>query len=282
MIDTDIFLKRGKNHQICEDYIVADDPNTVIISDGCTSSPMTDVGSRILTHSAFKCIAENQKRLSYNKDLWYQTTGEWIIHRAYAMAELMGLSQFTLDATLLMAYRVNDIINIHMYGDGYIILVSWDNKLTILEVSYEPNYPYYLSYLLDPLRKMSYGDKACIKRVTINGVKGGDNSYGVHSKYGYSLNDYQTILIASDGLGTFNFSDGRSDLDIINEIVTFKPSKVKNRFIYRRAKKVISQYEKKGFTHHDDIAIGGFRVRGTRDEILRQGKEEEIDQVGSE
>lgn len=278
-VDMDIFLKRGNNHQICEDYILKIDPiNAIVLSDGCTTSPLTDIGSRILTGAAHAYLLEY--RLSQPADLDYHQAGCWIINRAYAISELMGFFYPILDATLSMAYRVQDMINIHMYGDGYIILVSWDNKLTIIKINYEPNYPYYLSYSLNPLRTVSYMKKDCIKTMTINGVKGGDGPYNTTSKYAYSLKDYQTILIASDGLDTFNFKDLRCDIDIINEIVTFKPSKVKTRFIYRRAKKVIYQYEKKGFIHHDDIAIGGFRVRGDKDEILRQ--REEIGEVGSE
>ena len=276
-IEMDIFLKRGKNHQICEDYILQNDLfPSVILSDGCTSSSKTDVGARILANAANSYIT---KYCFHNRsELWYQEAGEWIIHRAYAIAELMGLPYYVLDATLTMAYRVKDIINIHMYGDGYIILVDWDNNIKIIEVNYEPNFPYYLSYLLDPSRKLDYMEKG-IRKITTVDLESWDMPYSAPTKYQYSLKNYPTILIASDGLGTFNF-EATIVWDIMKELVKFKTSNVKTRFLYKRAKKLFVQYEKDGFTHHDDIAIGGFRVRGDKDEILYQ--REKINKVGSE
>ena len=46
----------GKTHDICEDFALTGTKNSIvpytIVSDGCSSSPLTDVGSRILSFAA--------------------------------------------------------------------------------------------------------------------------------------------------------------------------------------------------------------------------------------
>ena len=62
MINVDSFLKKGKQHFICEDYIInSDDRDTmpyIILSDGCSSSENTDIGSRVLVRSALNILDE--------------------------------------------------------------------------------------------------------------------------------------------------------------------------------------------------------------------------------
>ncbi len=59
-MNIDTFIKQGE-HGICEDYVIAKMINgspVLVISDGCSSSPNTDVGSKLL---ALNFIAERMK-----------------------------------------------------------------------------------------------------------------------------------------------------------------------------------------------------------------------------
>ena len=52
-IEKDTFYSTGKSHQVCEDYVVANCRYPIIcLSDGCSSSKDTDVGSRLIVRSA--------------------------------------------------------------------------------------------------------------------------------------------------------------------------------------------------------------------------------------
>ena len=116
MIQTDTFLKIGKTHQVCEDYIITGDSPVKynILSDGCSSSKDTEMGARILCHLA-------KQFLLYRKDdyrfpaLDYDEMGSWIIHNAELAARQLGLKKSCLDATLIIAYEYDGKYHIYMY-----------------------------------------------------------------------------------------------------------------------------------------------------------------------
>lgn len=55
-MNSDCYFEIGHSHTICQDYALTGKINDVlsyaIISDGCSSSPLVDVGARLLAHSA--------------------------------------------------------------------------------------------------------------------------------------------------------------------------------------------------------------------------------------
>ena len=51
----------GSTHALCQDYALArNDGPYVILSDGCSSSPDTDVGSRLLVKASEKIFKERR------------------------------------------------------------------------------------------------------------------------------------------------------------------------------------------------------------------------------
>src|SRR5215203_2249321 len=49
-MNTDCFFNIGATHSVCQDYVVASP--YLILSDGCSSSPDTDIGARLLVKAA--------------------------------------------------------------------------------------------------------------------------------------------------------------------------------------------------------------------------------------
>ena len=47
MVYSDSYFKIGKTHLICQDYALHSEGH-ISLSDGCSSSPNTDIGSRLL------------------------------------------------------------------------------------------------------------------------------------------------------------------------------------------------------------------------------------------
>ena len=75
----------GKTHDVCEDFALTgtfeDEKNTaryVIVSDGCSSSQNTDLGSRLLSFS----IANELKKIHENLAFFKKLSSDLCISRA--------------------------------------------------------------------------------------------------------------------------------------------------------------------------------------------------------
>ena len=97
MMNADHHFWMGKTHNVCEDYAMSGTSGGVsyaIVSDGCSSSPDTDFGARILARAALKHIYQAWSLEKYSDS---------VINTARSGALSLGLPQRALDATLLVA-----------------------------------------------------------------------------------------------------------------------------------------------------------------------------------
>ncbi len=275
-IHLDHLLKIGKSHKVCEDYIISgyDPVPYIILSDGCSSSPDTDVGARIL------CLAAKQY-LKYNRDSIHSIDevkmGQYIIHKADTLMIQLGLmNTFSLDATLIIAYYHDGLIKIIMYGDGAII--STRSEFTKIEtIDYTKNTPYYLSYTLDRERNKIYHDNKIIKTIEQYyscGDLGSDSLVVGTQKYDKEYvstflikpDKDKTILICSDGISSFLNREQSEFLHLrnfIDDFISFKTLKgefLKRRLLSRNG--AITKLEQSGYEHIDDLSIGAFVIEG--------------------
>ena len=255
----DTFLKKGKGHEICEDYIISGEfpfPY-IILSDGCSSSLNTDVGARILCHVAEKLLLSTAPE--YENWTYF---GNEVISEAMPIAALIGIPNTCLDATLIISYLQDSKVTCITYGDGNILYKG--NKTIEFEIhrtsiQYTPNVPYYLSYVFD--KKVNENYKNSEIKKTVNslwdelGIGGKICEELIHiSKPEIKIIPIENspIIISSDGIESFNTGTNK----IISELMSFKTTK--GKFIKKRMKKMIKNYEKQGIIHTDDIAIGGY------------------------
>jgi serine/threonine protein phosphatase PrpC len=261
MIQTDTFLKIGKTHQVCEDYIISGDIPTkyVILSDGCSSSKQTEMGARILCHLA-------KQYLLYRKDdyrfptLSYAEMGAWIIHNAELTARQLGLTRNCLDATLIIAYEFDGLIYIYMYGDGVIVTQSTNGMIGVMEIEFNQNAPYYLSYKIDPERMDSFhkmGQHLIIKSCFGDVNNENRYAYDYKTRFTYQTNLFPKITICSDGLSSFmKGTDPEQTIEIAKEFLAYKSTK--GEFLKRRLKRATKLYEADGIFHNDDLSVGAF------------------------
>jgi len=266
MIHLDSFYTIGKTHKICEDYVIhGNDPiSYVILGDGCSSSPDTDVGVRLLVQTV---KAELKAGLGHLKpESMLKITNKEI----KTICNALMIPYNSMDSSLVILkehfdYDTNKkMIRLIMAGDG-IVIGKMKHRLqpdyTI--VSYEKEMPYYLSYALDKERNNEYDRIA--RRIDPNGhTKGINNGNGiVYVPYwdltviDYPIEDYQYIMVASDGLNSFYKQEtgDKWPLDItIKSLGMFKS--VTGEFLKRRIKRILKDYEKEGIYHYDDLSIG--------------------------
>ena len=270
----DSFMTIGNSHEVCEDYIYSSlgvDPY-IILSDGCSSSKNTDVGARVLVHSARNILNRFIHRTGIPIEA--DVLGDMIAHEAEETIRKLGLNTSALDATLIIAYRLKDKIIINVFGDGNVILKKKDGTTKIYNYQYAKNMPYYLSYYVDAARQNQYckemfevdNSGKCL--VTARHLLSNDpekleelnvtfEDFVKIPTFILPIEDYEMIGIASDGIESFgNPVNGlRKDYrEIIEELTAFKGTV--GEVLKRRAKRAIKNYKKEGIEHYDDVSIG--------------------------
>ena len=153
----DTYSECGSYHDMSEDYVLESDENDpfqhAILSDGCGGSIYTDVGARLLCWTAKSVILDFQE---YLHGMEAESMGLHIITKADLIAKMMRITPFSLDATLIVTYLLENSLYAHMYGDGVVITIDNDDHLNYEVVDYKPkNAPYYLSYLLNKKARLS-------------------------------------------------------------------------------------------------------------------------------
>jgi len=257
---TDTFIEIGSQHKVCEDYIISgNDPVPyVILSDGCSTSDNTEMGSRILSLLARQFLRYNADDLH---DLDYWKLGSWVIHNAEQTARHLGLSRSCLTATLIVAYYIDGNLRVMMYGDGSVVTVGNMGSIEITSIEYESNAPYYLVYLIDQFRHDLYEEKSPMKTIkTIYGdssVNEETVAYDQPSVFNINMNLNQIVLPMSDGIDSFLHGQERQSAEQIMPLfVNFKNTK--GEFLKRRLNKQMKSFAKSGIHHFDDLSIGAF------------------------
>jgi Protein phosphatase 2C len=269
----------GSTHSICQDYAVAShrwamrhhglseqESPYVILSDGCSSSPDTDIGARLLVKAANQIFG-----LCDGSDL-----GK--LHKesarlALRWAKLVGVPAQSVDATLMSAHLIGDELIIGCSGDGVIVQESRQGILEVHAISCPSGYPFYPSYAhqpdrLDELLSNDRSNKELrhFRRVTADErlrLIDTSTSDSVTQVFRLKASDLKYVGIASDGIYSFfsvqESTDGRRTdavpmIDILEDVWSFKTPR--GAFVERRMKRFRKDCQVKGWYHADDLAIG--------------------------
>lgn len=274
----DSFMTIGNSHEVCEDYVYHSfgaDPY-IILADGCSSSKDTDIGARVLVHSARKIL--NKFVLKTDAQIDADTLGDMIVNEADEIIKRMMLRTSALDATLIMMYRRESKVIIHVFGDGNVFLKKKDGTTKIYNYQYAKNMPYYLSYYLDASRQHQY-----CKEMFAENESGKTLTTTTHMVYDdpqkdnltfdtredfvriptfiLEADEYEMIAIASDGIESF-FNPLNSlktgYYDVLKELTAYKGTV--GEFVKRRCKRAVKNYHKEGIEHYDDVSFGAMLI----------------------
>ena len=282
----DSYIELGKSHEVCEDYATHGTIMGVpyiIVSDGCSSSKDTDVGSRLLVHACRNALSE---LLNHNliEDLG---PGEL---RAYIKAQVLFNLKLSLkalclkdtvsDATLLFAFVWENNLYTFMYGDGHIITKKIDGTLDTYKIHYTDNAPPYISYDLDIRRKNAYLEQFGKGDVVFTSTSQTDETNSttivnsspleewvdklaacrVHVQHADNI---QSITLASDGIESYMFGKSTNATpeeraNVSNESMWQKEytsyKGVGGEFVKRRMKRIKLNNEKLNIEHFDDVS----------------------------
>lgn len=265
----DAYYTIGRLHLFCEDYAIhgLEPVPHLILADGCSAAPDSDLGARLLTLNArrllprFARAANEGERLARHWPL-----GQRIVRRAARQARDLGLDQAVLDATLLIAWCDGATVHVHLYGDGCLAVRRADGGIATIRVEYAENAPYYLSYLLDPERWMLYqeaiGEPATAQSVHYQSDAGETTRrepFDAPTVFSFDLATFPVVAVATDGLDSFVVAETGARLDlwaVAREILDFQ--NLDGSFVQRRLRETLISYAKRLVFNVDDIGLGAF------------------------
>jgi len=262
-MNSDCTFYIGTTHKVCQDYAVVrdyPDMSMAILADGCSGSPDSDVGARILV-KATEAIERDKIVLSF--------TGEDYIESAFKASQQLEMPDICLDATLLMAKVQDGQFFIGCHGDGVIVRGFKDGGLYIRSVAFRTSYPDFLSYKINPERKVVFdkinqGAYMNIAYIYPNGnidivVK---EDIDIPECETGSTDNLSFIAIMSDGIHSFyeRILEGASmtnkpisHIDVIKDMFQIKGRK--GEFIQRRVNRFRKDCEAKNWHNFDDVSV---------------------------
>lgn len=270
-IALDSYYTIGRMHWYCEDYVFQGGTPFpyVIMADGCSASPHSDIGAKLLvlnarrelTHFARGADDEAQRAQLH----W--PLGQRIVRRAARQVQDLQLDSSVLDATLLVAWCDGSTVHVHLYGDGCIATRQADGGLAVIQVEYAENAPYYLSYLLDSERH-AYYQEAIGDLTVAQTVHSLDETTGISIRRGrfdapiilsFPLATFPTVAVATDGLHSFVNAEARNRVDLLEvtrAVLDF--SNHEGPFVRDRLEKVLVEFSKQLIFNLDDLSLGVF------------------------
>jgi hypothetical protein len=289
-MNADSAFQIGASHMVCQDYSLAGadllpavpskrlDTQArpyVILSDGCSSSPDTDIGARLLVKAAEQTLRESRNSAACDPAEIHKEAARL----ALTWAKLLRLRPQAVDATLLTAHLDGAKLIVGCSGDGVICLQARAGAIDVYSISYASGYPRYPSYTHQPGRLLALKDvghtckeikhfraASTEERLRPTGTSGGDSPTEVFT---FNAADYKYAALFSDGIHSFfhttqTASGSRGEavpLDqTLRSLISFKSTC--GAFVERRMKRFLKDCQNKGWQHADDLAFGALHLGG--------------------
>lgn len=261
----------GRGHLICQDYVISgqsDDACYVILADGCSSSPDTDIGARFLVKAAESFIYQIQvgAKALPSLERYHQQSVQF----ASLSSKFLKLDPSCLDATLLTIKADKNGFVASCYGDGVIALARKTGFLEIYSVEFDDGYPQYVSYTMDALRRQGFDAQTTnhksVTHVTIPQVRpsgGVTRSNEVIEFHFGNKSDYLFAAVLSDGVHSFveydkedpgRVSHAVSMQEVVAQILAF--SSTRGDFVSRRMSAFYQICTSRLWHHDDDLSVG--------------------------
>jgi hypothetical protein len=279
-MNSDCVYRIGRGHAVCQDYAVAGAGvhPYVILADGCSSSPDTDIGARLLVKAAERFL--DRFPGSHGAASGLDPYHRGAICSARAHAALLGLSDRSLDSTLLTAVVRGPAWHIAMYGDGVVAVKDRQGRISIKSVSFAEGYPDYPNYGADQARRQAFlartGNRRTVETVVLepdDSVSERDVSTEPGAEACYcetgDVAGCEWIAVMSDGVHSFTqpvssaLSCARQPValpEVLRELLAFKSTT--GVFVQRRVQRFLQQCTLRGWQHHDDLSVGVIYLGG--------------------
>lgn len=272
---TDSYYAIGKSHLVCQDVARHGDGETpfIIVCDGCSGSPQTELGAPILAQTI---AVEYDRWAGY----WHADGGGpqqlaiAALWEAVRAAASLHLHRLALDATLMIAQRIERAVEVSVWGDGAIMWRLKSGQRLLRTIEFKHGAPAYLNYHSDPARAAAYMQQTedGLRIISTYRDTGGgfslidsfeDTGMGPHS-IGLRVDAVDLVLLASDGLGSFQRRiDSRFEAVPITEVAdkAFGFKGMAGSFVARRMRRFLTvEAPALGWHHDDDLSVAAIHV----------------------
>lgn len=261
MFTTDAFYLKNHTYKQCEDYALTNpfgEPLASAIADGCSASPYTDVGSKIILLELFNVMNDEgiiEFETTINETILWDLFSK-CFYNSSNLINLYNLPYESLDCTIgLVTYNESEIIAT-LIGDGYIYTEFTNGSVSITKISFSENMPDYLTYFFskDGTNHPYFSDPYNEKVLTDNFGNTKTLEKGIYYQT-YNPEDVQKIIIASDGLEkVFNHDDTiYDDFKLLEKLSDFKQGS--GNFVKRKLAKFTKRMEQNGIKMLDDLSM---------------------------
>jgi len=253
---SDVYFATGKIHSACQDYAFAAEIKGqpfIVLADGCSSSPHTDVGARILAH---RLISDLRKGVVKNTSPDQQQLLS-VVSSGQCVVEMLSLPPACMDATLLFTTFLNDGIALaHVVGDGVVASLKKSGAIYMMSFECPAGAPEYVNYLTDAKRHEKFLREFGSKRILRTSILQPDGAVEVIEELAFeamlysrcfTIPDSKVLALFSDGIRTFH---GLKTEQVVRELMAFK--NLKGSFVQRRMKRFLKTCETE---HDDDVAM---------------------------
>lgn len=255
---------KGKSHTKCDDYAYHTD-KCGFLSDGCSSALNPEIGAKLLpfyaAHHLNRFIWENKEEYNFKKYIFYLEQQLKKFMDTFNPGKFQNkLFEEIFSCTLGGIVQYKDYIHMSLMGDGCMYYELMNGEKHIIIVSFEQNYPFYISYLF----RQSEFDSWCTipgNDINIEHYKMNENCDWVKVERPIPLNTlYLTITQSIDDVNlAVVFSDGPEQIDgftpieAIYELTNFK--NYTSDFAWRRLLRFEQNLKKDNKFCHDDLSM---------------------------
>lgn len=231
------------------------------MSDGCSSSPDTDFGARVLVRTAI-----------HHMDVFRTIRPVLLAGHASEAIRPLRLRPEALDATLLVVYEEGEAAQAQAWGDGVVAARRRDGGIEIHQIEFPTGAPMYLNYWMHHLRFdrfiKEFGPVRRLTSILPDGrILGEDLASSTLNyetaeptpiEFRFSRADYDVVAVMSDGVQSFKARSGHNFTpvpmtDVVRSLMAFKGTA--GEFVVRRAKAFLRQAEADGWHWDDDVSI---------------------------
>lgn len=288
---SDSFFCIGSSHNVCQDYALAGVSSRgqtyAVVSDGCSGSPHTDFGSRLLTKAVHHALDTSTTKVFQDEGVVLSLDFMMVALLADQMASSCHMDHDCLDATLLCAVEAErggrPGVQVVAAGDG--VIVARHRNQTFFDthnIEFPSGYPAYANYQTDYPRMIRYMQATAGGLGNISISKGDDKStqtleYPFYHEEGncfrpYSVffdqEKYDLVLLLSDGALSFQAEEVSLTSKkmtavkleaVLQGLTDFK--NMKGEFVVRRAKRFLGKTcAENRWTHFDDLSIAAIAM----------------------
>lgn len=277
----------GSTHDVCQDYVLVTDegPAVVVVSDGCSSSKLSDIGARLLCSRVLHDVRIDAANKRYAEGLSFSSILVHSLEYVKHAASVIKAPDECFDATLLVLTENvrKKAIDAHVVGDGIIAARRRGSDVIETWIYDVLGYPNYGSYLIFPDRLRSYIELGLHVNVThyLDKEVVASSKRSLRSErdwvqsLSFSYRDYDIVAAITDGAASIvdkNANKQVSVIDTIHQLMAFKS--LPGEFVKRRLNKFSKEMVRSSLTNTDDIGLGAVELLDAyeeKDEGLCQG-----------